>query len=481
MTAPAEVFDVLVVGAGPAGLAAAAAAAEAGSSVAVVDAGPGPGGQYWRNATAPDAAFLHHDRRTFLDLLRRTTAASVVFRPQHHVQTVTAEGDGWVAACALGSEPRADLRTAALRGRRLVLATGAYDRQLPFPGWDLPGVLAAGGVQALLKQHGVAAGRHAVVAGTGPFLLPVADGLLRSGATVAAVVEANSPAGFARHPRAVLGVRGKVGEAAGYLARLARTRTPYRRRSVVVRAIGTDRLEAVEVARLDRSGRRVPGAVSTVPCDLLAVGWGFTPQLELHLQLGCAVTQGADGSLVVEADTDGRTTVPGVWAAGESTGVGGAELAVVEGEIAGRAAAGTAVPDRLRSRRTALRRFAAALHEVHPVPAAVLDSLPDDTLLCRCEEVPAGAVRDAVREWGATDARTVKLLTRTGMGWCQGRVCGSATALLTARACGRECQVTDLRAFAERPLPVPLPLRLLADPAGERTAALPADPGGRAS
>jgi thioredoxin reductase len=463
MTVPAEPFGVLVVGAGPAGLAAAAAAAEAGASVALVDAGNGPGGQYWRNAEAASAAHLHHDRHRFRELLRRTAAAGVVALHEHTVQTVTADGDGWVLRCAVGSEPRAGGRTATVRGHRLVLATGAYDRQLPFPGWDLPGVLAAGGVQALLKQHGVAAGRRVVVAGTGPFLLPVADGLLRSGATVPAVVEASSPAGFARRPRAVLGVAAKLAEAAGYLARLARTRTPYRRRSVVVRAVGTDRLEAVEIARLDRAGRRVPGPVTTVPCDVLAVGWGFTPQLELHLQVGCAVTRGADGSLVVEADADGATSVPGVWAAGESTGIGGAELAVVEGEIAGRAAAGAAVPDRLHARRRALRRFAEALHAVHPVPAAVFDALPAETVLCRCEEVPAGAVHDAVRDWGATDARTVKLLTRTGMGWCQGRVCGSATALLTARASGRECGVADLRAFAERPFAVPLPMRQLAD------------------
>ncbi|WP_369138028.1 NAD(P)/FAD-dependent oxidoreductase [Modestobacter versicolor] len=463
MTAPADRVDVLVVGGGPAGLAAAAAAAETGATVALVDAGPGPGGQYWRNAEQGSGAGLHHDRDRFVALLRRIRAAAVVCLVEHTVQTVAADADGWVVHCVVGREPRAGGGAAVVRGRRLVLAPGAYDRQLPFPGWDLPGVLAAGGVQALLKQHGVAAGRRAVVAGTGPFLLPVADGLLRSGATVAAVVEANSPAGFVRHPRAVLGARGKLGEAAGYLLRLARTRTRYRRRSVVVRALGTDQLEAVEVARLDRAGRPVPGGVSTVPCDLLAVGWGFTPHLELHLQLGCATELGADGSLVVTADDAGRTSVPGVWAAGECTGIGGSELAVVEGEIAGRSAVDAGVPARLLRRRAALRRFAAALHAVHPVPPEVLDALPDETLLCRCEEVPVGAVRDAVGEWGATDARTVKLLTRTGMGWCQGRVCGSATALLTARACGRECEVADLRAFAERPLTVPLPLRVLAD------------------
>jgi hypothetical protein len=335
------------------------------------------------------------------------------------------------------------------------MATGAYDRQMPFPGWDLPGVMAAGGVQALLKSHGIPAGKRVVVAGTGPFLLPVATGLLTGGARVPLVAEANSPAGLLRHPRAVVGSATKLGEALGYLGRLARHRTPYRRRHGVVRAVGSDRLEAVQVARLDSRGRIRPGTLRTVRCDVLAVGWGFTPQLDLLLQLGCATAVAADGSLAVAADTTGATSVVGIWAAGETTGVGGADLAVVEGEIAGRAAAGVPVPRYLFDRRIPLRRFADALHAAHPVPRYLIDDLPDDVPVCRCEEVPARAIREAVRELNASDARTVKLLTRTGMGWCQGRICGPAVAALTAHACRRSVAGTDLHSFAERPLAVP--------------------------
>jgi NADPH-dependent 2,4-dienoyl-CoA reductase/sulfur reductase-like enzyme len=453
MSSADPVWDVLVVGAGPAGLAAAAAAADTGASVAVLDRGPRPGGQYWRHGATAPAPEL--DRR--FDRLRRP---GVSVRFEHSVQTIVPDDAGFRVRYLRGPEPRLADEAGEIRAARLVLATGAYDRQLPFPGWDRPGVHAAGGVQALLKEHHVVVGRQVVVAGTGPFLLPVAAALLAAGARVPLIAEANSPLGFARRPAALAGALGKLGEAAGYARTLARGRVPYRTRHVVTRAYGADRVEAVEIARLDRSGR--PVGARTVDCDAVAVGWGFTPQLELHLQLGCGTRLDGDGSLVVRVDACQATSVPGVWAAGEATGVGGWQLAAVEGEIAGAAAAGAPVPPRLVRRRARLRRFAAAMHAAHPVPGGLLDRLPDDVLVCRCEEVPAGAVRAAVTELAATDARTVKLLTRTGMGWCQGRICGAATAGLTAAACGRPVGEADLRATAERPLAAPGTLRSLA-------------------
>jgi D-hydroxyproline dehydrogenase subunit alpha len=477
MTSPVEprAADLAVVGAGPAGLAAAAAAAEAGAAVLLVDAGTHPGGQYWRHGAEPVDARLYHGWSSFAALRRRVAANEVTVLPRHHVQTVMPVPDGWSLTCLAGDEPATAREPVAVRARRLVLSTGAYDRQLPFPGWDLPGVLAAGGVQALLKSHGVLAGQRVVVAGTGPFLLPVAAALLSRGAQVPVVAEANSPAALLRYPGAVARSPAKLGEALGYLTELARHRTPYRRRTAVLRALGSERLEAVELARLDRYGRLRPGTARTVACDALAVGWGFTPQLDLFLQAGCQTAVGADGSLIVTADENQATSVPGIWAAGESTGVGGAELAVTEGEIAGRSAAGAAVPRALHARRARLRHFATALHAAHPVPRYLTEELPGEVPVCRCEEVPAREVREAVVDLAATDARTVKLLTRTGMGWCQGRVCGFGVASLTARLCQRHVTEADLRAFAERPLAVPSTVDVLSEPPASRPPA-PASP-----
>lgn len=473
--------DLAVIGAGPAGLAAALAATGAGITVALVDAALRSGGQYWRSPAPGAGPFrpdvLHHGWRRFAatrDRLADQAASGRLLRlPAHHVWSILPGADQWEVHCQVGAEPRRHTPpVVTVRARRLILATGAYDRQLPFPGWDLPGVVTAGGAQALLKGHLVAAGTTAVVAGTGPFLLPVATGLAHYGVRVAAVVEANSPLGLTRSPKGWPGAVGKLGEAAGYAGRLLRHRTPVRHRHIVVRAEGTDRLTGVLIGKLDRGGRPRAGSVRRVACDLLAVGWGFTPQLELLLQAGCATRLDTDASLIVAVDDRQATSVAGVWAAGEVTGVGGADLATVEGTIAGRAAAaslGATLPDdrALRRRRTTLRAFATAMHRAYPVPQALLDRCADSTLVCRCEEVNAGAIRQAVEELGATDARTVKLLTRPGMGWCQGRVCGYATAHLTARYTRRPLAEADLRAFADRAIAAPIPLTTLAESVSE--------------
>ncbi len=459
-----EPYDVLVVGAGPAGLAAAAAAVAAGVRVAVVDAGARPGGQYWRQPSdavgaglGPLAADLQHDRATYDRLVRESAAAD--WHSWHTVWTITRSVDGFDVH-TVARERAVDSRS-TVAARRLVLAPGSYDRQLPFPGWDLPGVMTAGGVQALLRGHGVAAGARVLVAGTGPFLLPVAAGLAAAGARVVGVHEAASGAGWARHPLAVSRNPGTVAEGLGLARALARHRIPVRRRSVVLAAHGTDAVTSATVGRIRADGRMVAGSERRVMADLLAIGWGFTPQLELPLALGCATEVDADGSLVCTVDSEQRSSVDRVWVAGEACGVGGAALAVVEGEIAGASAAGLASSARARRRRSAARAFAAALHRAHPVPPGWVDRVTDDTLVCRCEEVPAGALRAAVAELGADSARSAKLLVRTGMGWCQGRVCGYATSCLVADLTGGPPSAP----LPERQIAAPLSLGALADDA----------------
>ncbi|MFF5345411.1 FAD-dependent oxidoreductase [Streptomyces althioticus] len=441
--------ELAVIGAGPAGITAALAAARRGVRVTLADAAPAPGGQYFRQpAPGLGAGVPQHGRRTWTRLRDALAASTVDVRPEHHVWCVERESGGLTVHALLGPEQRASVE---LRADAVLLATGGYETVLPFPGWTLPGVVTAGGSQAMLKGGLVTPGGTVVVAGTGPLLLPVATGLAAAGVRVAALVESTDPARLPRHARALAG---KLPEAAGYAARLLHHRVPVLTRHTVVRAHGEDRLTGVTVAALDARGRVRPATERLLPCDALAVGHGMLPHTDLAETLGCRL----DGHAVA-VDAEQRTDVPGVWAAGEATGIGGAALALAEGHIAGRAIAarlrGTAPdPDawapaaRARARG---RTAAAALHALHGPPAHWGEGVPDDTVICRCEEVTAGAVRAALT-LGAGDTRTVKLLTRAGMGWCQGRMCGPGVAAVTG------CPPAPAR----RPFARPVPLGVLA-------------------
>lgn len=433
---------VVVIGAGPAGLAAAWVAAKHDVSVVLIDAGAKLGGQYHRQD-----ALASGDRFELPGNVEHVADAAVwAIEPVdggHRVHLRTGPAD----------DPSRQGR--AIEARTLVLATGAYDRALPFPGWDLPGVVTAGAAQALAKGQGVAVGDRVVVGGTGPFLLPVAVSLIRAGARVVEVAEANAAAtGWLAHPRGALAGWSKTGELAGYAGALARHRVPYRSRTAVVEAHGSEVVESVTLARLDGLWTPIPGTERRVQVDAVAVGFGFTPQLELALAARCGV---ADGFVVVDAAQG--TTTRGVFAAGELTGIGGADLAAAEGFVAGAAAAkyaGAAVepPLRAMARVRSGRRFAAAMAAAYPVRAGWHDWLRDDTIVCRCEEVTKQALFRAVDERDVGGARPLKLVSGVGLGLCQGRVCG--------RNAGELAGIDDA-GFAKRPIASPVRLAELAE------------------
>lgn len=504
MAAAEPGVDLAVIGAGPAGLAASITAADAGLSVLVLDMAERIGGQYWRHREDETTDGADRSRRhgwsTFLRLRARfeahVRAGRIVHRGSHTVWSLERAGSRFLLQAVDGERDRLPYRAHV---RSVLVATGAHDRHLPFPGWTLPGVMAGGGAQSLLKGSGVAPGRRAVVAGTGPFLLPVADTLLAAGVHVLEVVEANAPLRMLGAPAAIPAGLVKLPEAAGYGRRLRDHRVRLSTGQAVVAAHGPERLTSVTVAGVDAAWRVIAGTKREVACDLLTVGYGFTAQVELALAAGCETGVGSDGSLVVITDPAGRTSVSGIYAAGETTGVGGADLALLEGRLCGAAViedlrrvasggphgnarVGVWIARRARrqvleARRRSLLAFAAAVNGVFSIKPGWADWLDAETLICRCEEVPYARVRTALDELGAGDVRTVKLLARPGMGLCQGRICGAALARLvasrraaeaaasgvsTGAAAASEAGREDLIALSRRPLGSPVPLRHLA-------------------
>lgn len=454
---------VLILGAGPAGLAAAVAARSQGAEVTLVDSADAVGGQYWRHLPEARRAAhedrLHHGWSTFR-ALRDAVAGDGGVRlfTATQVWAVDRAADGALRVHALEGPLDGPGRTGhEFRADAIVLATGAHDRTLPFPGWTLPGVFTAGAAQALAKGERVAVGRRVIVAGAGPFLLPVAASLTQVGARVVSVHEAaRVPAlvrGWLPRPWRLLGAAHKATELAGYVGGHLRHRIPYRLGEGVIAAHGDGRVESVTVAKLDASWTPVPGTERTIAADAVCVGHGFLPRVELAIAAGCTLTP----ERFVVVDERQRTSVPGVYAAGELTGVGGADAALVEGEIAGLAAAGVrAVPAKAVRRRRTTTHFAERLEAAHGIRPGWQSQLDDATVVCRCEGVTAGRLRRVAAATDQSALRSVKLTTRAGLGICQGRMCGrTVEQLIGADATGGRAD--------DRPIVTPVRLAELAE------------------
>ena len=387
-----HVCDLLVVGAGPAGLAAAYHAARSGVRTTVVDDNPTSGGQIWRGEQ--DKPKSSEAQKWF----EKVRSVDIQFIAGARVFQQLAPG-------TLLAETRQDV--CELNYASLVLATGARERFLPFPGWTLPNVMGAGGLQALVKTGLPIEGKRIVVAGSGPLLLAVAAYLRERGAEVLLIAEQASPARLARFG---FGLIGKTSQALSLRRQLKGVR--YFNDCWPLAAHGVEKIEAVTLFRRGKRWR--------VSCDYLACGFHLVPNTELAELLGCAVENGS-----VRANEFQETTIPQVYSAGESTGVGGLELSLVEGEIAGLAIAGKSEEARrLFPERAKQRKFADLLNRTFALRDELKQVVQPDTIVCRCEDVTFDRLR-AHSSW-----RAAKLQTRCGMGPCQGRICGGAVEFL---------------------------------------------------
>ncbi len=472
---PEEAVDLLVVGAGPGGLAAAQVAAGAGASVLVVDERPAPGGQYFKQ---PAVAGTAADRQAFqgASLIRAVRDLAVEIRSETLAWGAFREDEKLVVGLIRHG------RASYVLPKILIIASGAFERPAIFPGWTLPGVMTTGACQTLLRSYGTSPGRKILVAGNGPLNLQVACELLRAGSAVAAVAEAASPPSarpatalklLAADPRlAATGLR--------QLAMLRRHGVPVHWRHRLVRVEGGERAERAIIA--DALGRERSYAI-----DAVCVGEGFDPASELARLLGCAhaIPAGAAHAEVVR-DDNGATSLVDVFVVGEAGGFGGASIAMEQGRLAaaealrriGRPASRQSEAQTLR-RLARHRRFQRALWSAFAAPPAGLSRAGEDTIVCRCEALSLGHLRQTVETQNVGDVATLKRLTRAGMGRCQGRYCSASLAELV----GLPAREADLLA-PQMPLrPVPIASLCVEKPewGGHRRALLPPQPSRSAS
>lgn len=384
--------ELLIIGAGPAGMAAALAAASTGMEVILLDDNIHTGGQIWRDgprAHLPKAARSLRRKLEACRNIRRYSGSRVVAITDHQTLLIEDAERAW-----------------KISYDKLILCSGARELLLPFPGWTLPGVTGAGALQALVKGGLGIERARVVIAGSGPLLLASAATASKAGGQVLGIYEQATLASigaFALHlPR----------WPSKLLQSFSLFSTAYRTDSHVIEALGDKRLEAVRV--------QSKGKVMEIECDRLACGFGLSPNIDFARALGYTIDKGA-----IEVDDVQASSLTNHYAAGECTGIGGSELALITGSIAGFAAAGdTASARQLWSRRERWKAFADAVDRAFKLDPKIKTLANADTLICRCEDVSYGAIS------GYDNWHSSKLGTRCGMGACQGRVCGSALKYL---------------------------------------------------
>jgi D-hydroxyproline dehydrogenase subunit alpha len=389
------VTDVLVAGGGPAGMSAAvAASSDRDTKVTVVDDNPNLGGQIWRAEMGTIESSEARQLLARLDLDRITIINNAA---------VFSASTGSV----LGETPSGRIE---IEYRSMIIATGARERFIPFPGWTLPNVFGAAGLQALVKGGFDVRDKRIVVAGTGPLLLVVAEYLASKGAHVAAICEQTSNRKYDRFALGLLRKPSKIAQGISLRGKLRRI--PYFKNSWISAAHGTSELQSVTVERF--------GTTIEMDCDMLACGYHLVPNIELAQAAGCDVVNG-----YVAVDKHQETSIPGIFCAGEPTGIGGVDAALIEGKIAGFSATGQfdEVYALLRKKKKTTA-FTMALDQAFELRDELKALASNSTVVCRCEDVQYGKLREY------DDFRTAKLQTRCGMGSCQGRVCGAAVEFL---------------------------------------------------
>lgn len=439
-------YDIAIIGAGPAGMAAAATAAKHGASTIVLDEQSTPGGRVYQGLSGAAEATSEIER-SGKALISEFQASLINYRPGAMVWRVDPGFSIYFSVEGYSEKVLA---------QKVIIATGAQERPSPFPGWTLPGVMNAGAGQVLLKSAALTP-ENAVLAGSGPLLYLFASQLVKAGAPPKALVESPGP-GW-RVPLSTLkgAYRGRKLLARG------------RRMLSVVKKAGVKRYRgAVNFSASGSAGRLAfsfdqNGKRQTIDCENVFVHQGVIPETTMTRAFGARHDWSEqDRAWAPRVSEWGETTEFGLWAIGDGAGIEGAEAAALQGRLAALQACVSVDLINKKQRDTAASPLFAALEEAK-APRPFLNALfpppvalpSDDTVVCRCECVTAGQVRDAAR-LEVAGHRQVKAFVRTGMGPCQGRFCSSTVGALISDETGRK-RTEILPTFARAPYkPVPL-------------------------
>jgi thioredoxin reductase len=468
MTDSIEKKDLVIIGGGPAGMAATIEARRAGvKSVCILDEGISLGGQVYRRFgpgfTVSDHHAAGHEFRDGQTLIDATMASGADIRTSTVVWGIWGKRVAYV---------RDDVSAGTIEACAIIIATGARDRPVAIPGWTLPGVITAGAAKTMVAIQRVLPGRRILMAGSGPLALAFSAQLQALGANIVEVAEAApAPRPLSLAKLVMEGDLQTMMDAARYRAKLMISGVPFSYSTIIVRVEGSDEVQRSVLARVDRDWRVIPGSERTVEVDTVVLGYGLESSSELSRLIGCKLRYDRQrGGWIPERDSELRTSVPGVFAAGDGSGVGGAKHAEAEGRVAGIAAAGDLgalgsaearsriAP--LRARLTRMDRFLTTLNQLYLVGPGLFELATDETVICRCEERTVADL-DALISGGVRDPNIVRALSRIGMGRCQGRNCASNVAAAIARRSNCPCEL--VAPLSVRPPVKPVPVAALAE------------------
>jgi thioredoxin reductase/bacterioferritin-associated ferredoxin len=457
---------LVIIGGGPGGLSAAIAAAEVGVKVLVIDENLQPGGQIYRQL--PETFQALEPGRLGVDYV---DGRSLLKKVRDFADSITIWNDALVwsvfesnqLAIAHGNE------LVLLDAKAIVVATGAYERPVPVPGWTLPGVMTAGGAQVLLKSQRVRPGRRVLLAGCGPLQLVVANQMLDAGMEVVAVAESNTTTGAWRYLPDLLHQPGLMIQGLRYIYRLKRAGVQIFQSHVLQGLQGNQEVKQAFLTKVDSRCRPISGETKGFDVDTVCIGYGLIPSTWVTSMLGCShFYDPMIGGWVPQFNENMQTDQPGVFVAGDGAGIAGVLVAKMEGTLAGLYAAvhaggisedkalQTARP--VRKKLAGMGKFRRAIDRMYRIYPDLYANMTDDTIVCRCEGITAGEIRKAIRQ-GTMNLNDIKKRTRSGMGYCQGTNCLPTIAAMLAREF--DAQPEEIPMMTTRPPARPVPLSLL--------------------